>query len=96
MAKVLFLRFQINEINLSWAKIKLQKLYILLLLFEGIENVLTKTTDKPYFQTLDFSAKLSIDIGLGVVSIISPIIWYLILSLVMKGLHEIRTHEKLF
>ena len=90
-----FLRFQINEVDLSWNNIKIQTLYIVMLILSGIENALTKLTEGVIYSTYDFSIKLSVDVALSFTMILSPILWYLMVSVVMNGLIELKSHSKL-
>jgi hypothetical protein len=89
IAKELFLEFKINEINLSWANIKIQNLYIIMLVCGGIDNAISKITTKTDYVNYDFQSKVVIESLSFIVSLISPILWYIIITLAMNGMKKV-------
>jgi hypothetical protein len=90
LAKEIFDKFKLNTIYLEWGPFSLDKLYVYSIAFGGLENVLNKVASGEEYKGYDISIKLLIQISVFIVGIIGPILWYIILDLVMKGMRRIQ------
>ena len=95
LTKELFVRFQVNDISLSWFTIRIQSLYVWMLVLGGIENALSRFMAKDTFKTLEVTQKLGMEALSTVLSITQLALWYIILTLVMKGIRSLNEKDRL-
>lgn len=89
MAKSAFDIFKMHGFSLKWNGLSLQAIYLCLIVIGFIDRTLTRSTFGPSYANLPSSEKLIYQIIWGVISILTPILWYGIVTLVEKALYHI-------